>query len=270
MLVMNHSLLDRLEILVRQNIYTYYWSRKIYFWICFIFRISHEKEFEIIKRIPERQGIILDVGANDGISAVSARVYNKTNPILSLEPNLFHEKRLRWLSRWDGNFSYRMIGAGKIKDRQTLYTPVYKKIPITTISTLTPEMARSIPETSAIFPQNFDDQFLEVYSADVDILPVDELDLNLILVKIDIESGELEVLEGMSRTLKKCHPVIIVENSAKIMDGIIAFLNNFGYTAIDSTTMAELSSDSLETKYIDGGRRNIVFWPDNLVPKDLS
>ena len=96
------------------------------------------------------------MGANDGISAVSARVYNKTNPILSLEPNLFHEKRLRWLSRWDGNFSYRMIGAGKIKDRQTLYTPVYKKIPITTISTLTPEMARSIPETSAIFPQNFE------------------------------------------------------------------------------------------------------------------
>jgi FkbM family methyltransferase len=263
---MNHTLLDRLEILVRQNIYTYYWSRKIYFWICLIFRISHEKEFEIIKRIPERQGIILDVGANDGISAVSARVYNKTNPILSLEPNLFHEERLRWLSRWDSNFTFKMIGAGKFKEKKTLYTPVYKKIPITTIATLTYETARYIPENSGVFPQNFDDQFLEVHTSDVDIIPIDELDLNVILVKIDVDCNELLVLEGMPQTLKKCHPVIIVENSPGVMDEIITFLETFGYNAIDSTTMAKLSRESIRAKHLDGGHRNIVFWPDDLVP----
>ena len=200
---MKQLLLQRLEILIRKNFYTFHWSRKIFFWVCLIFRIPHEKEFNIIKRVPERQGIILDVGANDGISAISARVHNKTNPILSLEPNLFHEKRLRWLSRWDSNFSYRMIGAGKVKARQTLYTPVYKNIPITSLSTLDKKIARRIPEGSAIGLSNFDDRFLELHSAVVDIFPIDELDLDLILVKIDVESGELAILEGMSKTLKK-------------------------------------------------------------------
>jgi hypothetical protein len=112
---MLESLINRLEVWMRSNVHLYYWSRKIYFWVCFLLKIFHEQEFKILKKNPEKQGgVILDVGANDGISALSARCYNKTNPILSLEPNLFHEKRLRWLSRWAYNFSYLIVGGGGI------------------------------------------------------------------------------------------------------------------------------------------------------------
>ena len=38
--------------------------------------------------------LFLDIGANDGISARSFRLFNKTTPIFSIEPNPCHEAAL--------------------------------------------------------------------------------------------------------------------------------------------------------------------------------
>ena len=98
--------------------------RRIYFWYSFVFKVSHEPELEILNQIPDRAGEIIDVGACDGLSAVSIRFLNQTNPILSFEPNQFHEGRLKWLSRRLAKFSYQMIGIGEEPGEMTLYTPV--------------------------------------------------------------------------------------------------------------------------------------------------
>jgi hypothetical protein len=78
------------------------------------------------------------------------------------------------------------------------------------------------------------------------IFPCDELNLDPILVKIDVEGSELQVLKGMSRTLKKHHPVIIAENCDSV-DEIISFLKNFNYKPINPTTMVEHSRETIKT-----------------------
>ena len=66
-------MIKKFEVLIRQNVYAYYWLRRIYFWYCYVFRISHEPEFSILSRMRTRPGEIIDVGANDGISAISKK-----------------------------------------------------------------------------------------------------------------------------------------------------------------------------------------------------
>ena len=63
-------MLKKLELLIRQNVYAYFWIRRIYFWYSYVFKVSHEPELEVLSRIPDRKGEIIDVGACDGLSAV--------------------------------------------------------------------------------------------------------------------------------------------------------------------------------------------------------
>ena len=127
-------LIRTLETLSRKNVYLYYWARKFLPLYLLIARVPHEKYFLILKKIPKRTGIILDIGANDGLSVISIRLINKVNPILSLEPNLEHENRLRFLSKFIKNFSYLMVGAGAEEKKVTLCTPIYKGFPLTSFS----------------------------------------------------------------------------------------------------------------------------------------
>ena len=90
-------MIKKLEKLTRKSVFVYYWLRLIYFWYSFIFKIPHEAEFKVLRFIPDRSGEIIDVGANDGLSAISVRVFNQTNPIISFETKKFHEGKIKWL-----------------------------------------------------------------------------------------------------------------------------------------------------------------------------
>ena len=61
------------------------------------FLLPHDQSYyalrHFIKAAPN--GLFLDVGANDGISALSFRKFDKRYSILSLEPNIMHEPALK-------------------------------------------------------------------------------------------------------------------------------------------------------------------------------
>jgi FkbM family methyltransferase len=250
-------MIKKFEVLIRQNVYAYYWLRRIYFWYCYVFRTSHEPEFSILSRIPTRPGEIIDVGANDGISAISIRAFNQKNPILSFEPNRFYEGRLKWISSRLTNFSYQMVGIGEAACETKLYIPVYKGFVLTALGALSPEYAEDLTGRG-MFVRNFDAKQLRIEPQTIQIIRIDDLKLNPVLVKIDIEGGELPALRGMEETLKRSRPVLIIEHNNQGAVEKNKFLKNLAYDLIDPKTMRFPSSERLSSSV------NHVFWPRGL------
>ncbi len=67
----------------------------------------------------------------------------------------------------------------------------------------------------------------------VDVLIIDSLKLpRLRLIKIDVEEGEEKVLQGAKNTIKRCRPVLYVENNTvEGSDKIIGTIFELGYRA---------------------------------------
>jgi FkbM family methyltransferase len=69
------------------------------------------------------------------------------------------------------------------------------------------------------------------------------------LIKIDVEGHELEVLKGGIETIRRCKPVLIVENNEAQQEEILELLGSMGYRA---TTLAQLL-------YIEAESPNLIF-----------
>jgi FkbM family methyltransferase len=233
-----------IEGMVRQNVFLYYWLRKIYFWYSYFFNVPHEFEFKILSYLPSRSGEIIDVGANDGLSVVSSRAFNSTNPILSFEPNQFYENRLKWLSSRITNFSYEMVGVGDKAGYGTLYTPVYKGYSFSVLSSMSQEDAKDLVGRG-VFCSNFDENKLKLTEQTCKIIRIDDLELSPILIKIDIEGGELLALKGMEETLKRSQPALILESHGRKIDLVKKFLMSLDYELVDLKTIGLCSDGRL-------------------------
>jgi len=256
-------MMKKIEEIARQNIFLYYWLREAYFWYSYFFKVSHELEFWVLRCIPDRSGEIVDIGANDGLSVISSRVFNKTNPILSFEPNQFYNNRLAWLSNRLFNFSYKMVGIGNETGFSTLYTPVYKGYALKSCSATSKDDAKDSVRRG-ILCNNFDEKKLKLLEQRIKIIRIDDLELNPILIKIDIEGGEVSALKGMEKTLKLNHPVLIIERNKKTIEKIKNFLTPLDYDLVDLKKMGLLCDDRLINLV------NYVFWPRGLVPKNVK
>ena len=91
----------------------------------------HEPDFAAFRHFRDRSGLFLDVGANSGESVLSFRLFNPTAPILSIEPNPYHQPDLEFLKRRIDRFDYLLCAAGDRAGRATLYVPMYRNLPLT-------------------------------------------------------------------------------------------------------------------------------------------
>jgi hypothetical protein len=81
------------------------------------------------------------VGANAGQSALSFRLYDRRTPILSIEPNPYHEPSLRVCKRLLRPFDYLICAAGAENGLRTLYIPMFRGVPLTGEASLLREEA---------------------------------------------------------------------------------------------------------------------------------
>src|SRR5882672_10492632 len=71
------------------NFFLYFYSKKMFH--VFPFLLPHEKDyFGLQSLLSDGDGLFLDIGANDGVSALSFRSINSRYSILSVEPNAMH------------------------------------------------------------------------------------------------------------------------------------------------------------------------------------
>lgn len=169
---------------------------------------------ELCKYIPAG-GTVLDVGANIGLSALEfARTAGSQGKVIAFEPHPDTAARLR------GNLDRNGIGNVEIVQAAVGAAP----------GTVTfNESADATLSSATLVPRNL------VRSFDV---PLTTVDLTWAAVgkpsvsalKIDVEGGELAVLQGATELLARDHPVILLEAwGAEQLDPIHALLTAAGY-----------------------------------------
>ena len=127
---------------------------------------------------------------------------------MSIEPNLCHEAHLKNVKKRLKRFDYLLAGAGRQRMKMTLYIPVFNSVPIYTAASLKKDHAlRTMYEQHIVVGE----KNIVILEHTVDILPLDELNLNPDVVKIDTEGYDYEVLLGMKATIERCRPVVLVE-----------------------------------------------------------
>ena len=191
------------------------------------FLLPHDKSYYgFVHLVHEGDGLFLDVGANDGISAIGFRHVHSDYRILSIEPNLCHEAHLKKLKKRLKRFDYLLAGAGRERLKMTLYIPVFNSVPIYTAASLKKDYALRTMQEQHV---TVGDKNIVIVEHTVDILPVDELNLDPDVIKIDTEGYDHEVLLGMKATIERCRPVVLIEYSPEVYPLIKDFFDKHRY-----------------------------------------
>lgn len=192
----------------------------------YIARRSDEVDYYALRPLNSRKnGLIVDVGANGGQSAVAFAFILPTFRILSFEPNPALWPELAFIRRIIGErFSYRPMGLGAEDGRMTLYVPYIGRLPVTTRASLSHgaaiEKGRGLKSDVK--------QEVAIREVSVDIARFDSLDLHPDAIKIDVEGCELDVLKGMQTILEMDRPVLIIESNNN-EEECFDFVKQFGY-----------------------------------------
>lgn len=156
----------------------------------------------------KQNGLVVDIGANGGQSAIALAFLLPGYEIVSFEPNPALWRELDFVGRVLGaRFSYRKLGLGAQHGVMTLHVPELGRLPITTRASLSLVDA----EAHAVHLAAESGRAVRIAAVSVDVVPFDALGLAPDFVKIDVEGYELAVLEGMVETLRRCRPVIMAE-----------------------------------------------------------
>jgi FkbM family methyltransferase len=190
-------------------------------------RRPHDPDFAAFGKLGG-DGLFLDVGASIGQSALSFRLFNRRAPILSLEPLPSHRNDLRLAGLVAGRHRFMVAGAAEESRRATLYVPTLGSYELQAESSLSRDHAAAALER--LRAEGAEPSRLALRQVEVDLLRLDELGLEPAFVKIDVEGTELGVLKGLSETIERCRPVLMVERSKQIGQ-VVELLGASGYEA---------------------------------------
>jgi FkbM family methyltransferase len=186
-----------------------------------------EPDFRAFRHFAPGSGIFLDVGANDGISARSFRVFNRVTPIVSIEANPLHRAALQRLKARLPRFDYFLIGAGESESRFVLQTAVLNGFAFDSYSAADARQIRQrLHQELGIAP---DDPRLAFETAEVEVRPLDLFGFPTDFIKIDVEGAEPAVLRGLARTIAAHRPVIMIEYNETNFATVRDFLAPFGF-----------------------------------------
>jgi FkbM family methyltransferase len=208
---------------IRRNVYAYELFRTYIGRLSFMLPL--ELEFHAFRVLPSTARLFLDIGANDGISARSFRLFNKTTPILSIEANPCHERGLKRTKAALTSFDYRIVAAGERRGQLMLHTPVVRGIALSAYAA----MDRSEAERRVRHDMPGSARRLKFIETVVPVIPIDDMALTPDFVKIDVEGFELEVLRGMVATIERCRPIFMIERDPENTAGIAEMLRPYGY-----------------------------------------
>jgi len=158
-------------------------------------------------------GLVIDAGANRGQFALSLLAINRTLKVLSFEPN----SALRWSLLlisllYPARFRFRLRALGEQRQSLTLHVPVTRHMDLSSNASLdTSEFDKDyVQERLAGYSQRAAGRY-GFRQRRARIIPLDELRLSPLAIKIDVEGWELQTLHGMQQTIERCHPLLMIE-----------------------------------------------------------
>jgi FkbM family methyltransferase len=218
-----------LKRLLARNHGAYRWTRRACMFGKYLCGRPHEADFKAFGHFTHRKGLFLDIGANSGESVLSFRLFNPTAPILSIEPNPYHEPDLRFLKQRIDNFDYLLCAAGEKSGSATLYVPVYRNLPLTGEASFHREQAiGNYWMQEQVGPGGANG--VRLAELQVDVKRMDDLSLRPAFVKIDVQGFESNVVAGLLSTIAESQPVLLLERSG-CDDALCRQFADLGYTA---------------------------------------
>lgn len=203
---------------------------------------NKERELSVLKRIIKKGDVAVDVGAHLGIYTYKLRkLVGKNGTVIGLEPQFELSRYLSSAFNIFRNVSIINSAAHKINSTKVLYTPIHNGSIATGGASL---KKRSINN--------------EITS--ITTIKIDSLNLaRCSFIKIDVEGGELSVLEGSLKTLSKFHPALLIEIdftlSGKNVASTVNLLKRLKYQPFVIERNAFISLDYKEFKTIAVNRK---------------
>lgn len=235
------------------------------------FLLPHDSSYLAIRHFEEGDNhFLLDVGANDGISAISFRSVDPRIRVLSLEPNAVHEVALTRLKQKDDMFDFKLVGAGDREASIKLYSPRYRGVRLHTFASTDPEQVRTAVAKS------FGERIARAVDLEETVAPVvtvDGLKVEPAIIKVDVEGFELQVLIGSRETIAQNRPYLIVEACHSDLEPIHRFFDELSYTLMRYDPAADQFRPLTAGEQVDyaSGARNVFAVPSEklaLLPID--
>ena len=216
-------------------------------------RYAHESDFEIFDRMVGTRGLVLDVGACRGQSALSVLRRTKHMRVVSIEPNRTHRWALMTIAMLHPlRFRFRLMAAGDTPGRATLHVPGKRTSGLSAQGSLDPAEFEKDYVQERLAKDGFDAMDKSAYRCmDVQVLPLDGLGLEPDMVKIDVEGFESQVLHGLQSTLHKRLPALLIEVNNK--ERWLPMLEDIGYAFYHY----DASNRMLETAHHPGEKLNL-------------
>ena len=226
----DNFLLNLFEKICRSNIYLFILSR--YIIGRFFAKIIYDSDFKVIKFLENlnffnKKKLILDIGANDGMSYNIIRKFSKKTKIISFEPNSYNFNVIREYEKKDNLFQCKKIALSNKNQNKIFFTPYFKNFAITQMAGLSRSGVKKRLEQSLYIKDLFNKIYLK--KEKIKTIRLDSLNLKPGFIKIDIEGHEFECILGSLKTIKKNKPIIMVEYDNKICKKIFLFLKKYNY-----------------------------------------
>lgn len=205
-------------------------------WNVFNARFPHEAAFQYFDLIKDLPVSLLDIGANTGISALSAHKCAPKWPIHSIEALGILEPMLKLTKRYFDKsshpFEYMICGLGREDTgKQKMQVAIVGGQYVDTMATFTPgqfEKPYIVEYLNGMTSSPWDGRREEI---ETEFRRFDGLHLPLdtphVFVKMDVEGFELEVLPGMKNFLNERKPGILIESDEP--HAVSQLLGEMGY-----------------------------------------
>lgn len=191
----------------------------------------HEVDYKYFRRFADEDGLFVDVGANLGTSALSARTVLPHSRILSIEPNPLHNHDLRRVAKRVGNMDVLNLAAHERVDEMELHIPTWRGIPITGEASLSRAAVLESAALRSRLGDRMNSHHFAVRTFRVPVKPLDQLGLEPRFIKIDVQGVGDAVLRGLHGTIDRHRPIIMVESDGRTNETVFAHLGGLGYVA---------------------------------------
>ena len=189
-----------------------------------ILKTQHEPEFTALTKLfrSDADLLIADIGANIGQSGLDFAALFPRARIVSFEANPELEPYLRFCQRLIGErFQFKMVGMSDSPRNLEIFVPKRGEV--------------FIYGEAAVDAKIFEDAATRgrigeftLHRVNCRLIDFDSAGLSPDIVKIDVQGHELQVLQGMQRTLTARRPHLVIERSPAD-ETVMAFLRPFGY-----------------------------------------
>ncbi|HYE53767.1 MAG TPA: FkbM family methyltransferase [Chitinophagaceae bacterium] len=189
-------------------------------------RKPHEHDFALLRKFPLTGPLsFVDIGTNRGEAIQSMLSVHKHCTIVGFEPNPIIFKKAATLYKDFKQVKLHNCGLGKERGVFTLYLPFFRNFMFDGLASFNRSEAAGWLK-DRIF--GYRAERLRIREIACELKRLDDFNLSPHFIKIDVQGFEYEVLEGALETLKKTHPVLLIETPSEQATGL---LNRLGYKA---------------------------------------